>query len=72
MTAAGSRRGLTLGLAPRLRFQAAEEILKEVRRITEEPVTEDELRVAKEGRLNSFAFNFDSTGKIATPLAELL
>lgn len=48
--------------------QAAEEILREVRRITEESVSEDELRVAKEGRLNSFAFNFDTTGKIVRRL----
>ncbi len=44
--------------------QAAEEILTEVRRITEEPVSEEELRLAKDGRLNSFAFNFDTTAKI--------
>ena len=44
--------------------QAAEEILTEVRRITEEPVSEEELRLAKDSRLNSFAFNFDTTAKI--------
>ncbi len=48
--------------------QAAEEILKQVRRITEEPVSEEELRLAKDGRLNSFAFNFDSTAKIVERL----
>ena len=45
-------------------LQAAEEILKEVRRITEEPVSEEELLLAKDSRLNSFAFNFDTTAKI--------
>jgi zinc protease len=49
-------------------LQATEEILKEVRRITEEPVSDDELRVAKEGILNSFVFNFDTTGKIVRRL----
>ncbi len=48
--------------------QAAEEILKEVRRITEEPVSKDELRVAKEGILNSFIFNFDSKAKLVQRL----
>jgi zinc protease len=49
-------------------LQATEVILKEVRRITVEPVTDDELRVAKEGILNSFVFNFDTTGKIVRRL----
>jgi predicted Zn-dependent peptidase len=44
--------------------QAAEEILAVVRAITEEPVTEEELRVARAGILNAFAFNFDTTSKI--------
>jgi zinc protease len=48
--------------------QAAEEILKEVRGITEEPVREEELRVAKEGILNSFIFNFDSKAKLVQRL----
>lgn len=48
--------------------QAAEAILKEVRRITEEPVSEEELRVAKEGILNSFIFNFDSKAKLVQRL----
>lgn len=49
-------------------LQATTEILKEVRRITEEPVTEDELRLAKDGILNSFIFNFDSKGEIVRRL----
>lgn len=48
--------------------QAIEEILDEVRRITEEPVSPEELRVAKEGILNSFVFNFDTTGEIVRRL----
>ena len=49
-------------------MQATTEILKEVRRITEEPVTQDELRLAKDGILNSFVFNFDSKGEIVRRL----
>ncbi|MGH9777397.1 MAG: insulinase family protein [Candidatus Acidiferrales bacterium] len=48
--------------------KAAQEILKELRRITEEPVTADELKVAKESILNSFVFNFDTTGEIVRRL----
>lgn len=44
--------------------KATQEILKELRRITEEPVTAEELKVAKESILNSFVFNFDTTGEI--------
>jgi zinc protease len=43
---------------------AIEEIVKEVRKITEEPVTAEELRIAKEGILNSWVFNFDTTGEL--------
>jgi predicted Zn-dependent peptidase len=48
--------------------QATEEILKEFGRLTQEPVTADELRVAKEGILNSFVFNFDNTGEVVRRL----
>jgi zinc protease len=41
-------------------------ILEEVERITREPVTEDELALAKDGILNSFVFNFDSKGEIVS------
>ena len=47
---------------------AVEEILKEVRRITEEPVSAEELHIAKETALNSFIFNFDTTGEIVRRL----
>ncbi|MEE9288722.1 MAG: insulinase family protein [Bacteroidota bacterium] len=39
-------------------------ILKEIQDMTESEVTDDELRVAKEGILNSFVFNFDTKGEI--------
>jgi len=39
-------------------------ILEEVERISREPVTEEELRLAKDGILNSFVFNFDGKGEI--------
>jgi len=39
-------------------------ILEEIERISREPVTEDELRLAKDGILNSFVFNFDGKGEI--------
>jgi len=45
-------------------LQATREILKEIQRITEEPVSEEELQLAKDGILNSFVFNFDSAGEL--------
>ncbi len=48
--------------------QALRETLQEVRRLTTEPVSQEELRVAKEGILNSFVFNFDTTGEIVRRL----
>lgn len=48
--------------------RAIREVVQEVRHITEEPVSEEELRVAKEGILNSFVFNFDTTGEIVRRL----
>lgn len=47
---------------------ALREILKEVERVTQEEVTEEELRIAKDGILNSFVFNFDTTGEIVQRL----
>ncbi|MGH9337150.1 MAG: M16 family metallopeptidase, partial [Vicinamibacteria bacterium] len=40
----------------------------EIERIAKEPVTEEELRQAKDGILNSFVFNFDSKGEIVSRL----
>ena len=39
-------------------------IVEEIERIGKEPVTEEELRLAKDGILNSFVFNFDGKGEI--------
>ena len=43
---------------------AIELMLQEIKRITEEPVTDEELARAKDMYLNSFVFNFDSKAKI--------
>jgi zinc protease len=43
-------------------------IVEEIERIAKEPVTEEELRLAKDGILNSFVFNFDGTGEIVSRL----
>ncbi|MDP4173426.1 MAG: pitrilysin family protein [Bacteroidota bacterium] len=47
---------------------AVELLLKEVKRITEEEVTDEELAKAKDSYMNSFVFNFDSKGKIVERL----
>ena len=43
-------------------------ILEEIKRITEEEVTDEELAKAKDNYLNSFVFNFDSKSKIVSRL----
>ena len=43
--------------------QAIEEVMREIERIRAEPVTDAELRTAKDSVLNSFVFNFDTKGK---------
>lgn len=43
-------------------------MLNEVKRITEEPVTDEELQRAKDSYLNSFVFNFDSKSKVVRRL----
>ena len=43
---------------------AVRAMAKEVKKITESEVTDEELALAKESYLNSFVFNFDSKGKI--------
>ncbi|MDI6447591.1 M16 family metallopeptidase [Anaerobaca lacustris] len=47
---------------------AIEAIVEEVRRIVAEPVTDEELELAKDSYLNSFIFHFDSTDKIVRRL----
>ncbi|MFQ5789903.1 MAG: M16 family metallopeptidase [Acidobacteriota bacterium] len=49
-------------------LETTREILTEIRRITEAPVSADELRIAKDSILNSFVFNFDSTGEVVQRL----
>ncbi len=47
---------------------AIEAIIEEVRKMTREEVTDEELALAKDGFLNSFVFNFESRGQIVTRL----
>ncbi|MBI4483053.1 MAG: insulinase family protein [Acidobacteria bacterium] len=47
---------------------AAQAIQAEIRQMTAVPVTDQELRVAKDAILNSFVFNFDTTSKIVNRL----
>ncbi len=47
---------------------AIEAMVHEAKRMTTEQVTDEELKLAKESYLNSFVFNFDSTGEIITRL----
>jgi zinc protease len=42
----------------------------EIKRITEEEVTDDELSVAMESFINTFVFNFDTKGKIISRLVD--
>ncbi len=43
-------------------------ILEEIERMSREPVTDEELRIAKDGILNSFVFNFDGKGEVGSRL----
>ena len=43
-------------------------MIEEVKKMTEEEVTDEELALAKEGYLNSFVFNFDTKGDIVERL----
>ncbi len=47
---------------------AIDAIVEEVRRMTQEEVTDEELALAKDSFLNSFVFNFESRGQIVTRL----
>lgn len=49
---------------PSTTSKALSAMLDEIKKIRETPVTDDELKVAKEGFLNRFAFQFDSTSKL--------
>ena len=48
--------------------QAIEAMIAQARRMTTEEVTDEELAIAKDAFLNSFVFNFDSTGEIVSRL----
>lgn len=48
--------------------QAAQEIISEIKKLVETPVSEQELRTAKDNILNSFVFNFDTRGEVITRL----
>lgn len=47
---------------------AIQEILREVRRISEKPVGDEELKLARESILSSFVFNFDTTDELVERL----
>lgn len=49
---------------PSTMSQALSITLEEIKKIQKEPVTDDEMRLAKEGYLNRYAFQFDSTAKV--------
>jgi zinc protease len=48
--------------------QATEAMIAEVRKMTQEEVTDEELALAKDSFLNSFVFNFESRGEIVNRL----
>ncbi len=54
---------------PSTTSEALAAMLEEIRRIREAPVSDDELSRAKEGYLNGYAFEYDSTAKIVNRLA---
>jgi zinc protease len=54
---------------PNTTAEALSTILGEIKKIRQEPVTGEEISRAKEAYLNSYAFEFDSTEKIANRLA---
>ncbi len=54
---------------PSTTAEALATVLEEIRKIREAPVTDDELKRAKDGYLNGYAFEYDSTGKIVNRLA---
>ena len=53
---------------PSSTIEATQTMLQEIEKIREAPVTDEELRKAKEGYLNGYAFEFDSTDKIVSRL----
>ena len=56
--------GVFVGTKSESTVEAIEAVLRELRLIREEEVTDEELQVAKESILNSFVFNFADPGQI--------
>ncbi len=54
---------------PGTTIEALTSVLDEIKKIREAPVTDEELKKAKEGYLNQYAFEFDSIEKIAKRMA---
>ena len=52
-------------------YQAISAVEQQIRRIRTEPVTEEELRLAKDAFLNSFVFSFSNSAEIANRQASL-
>lgn len=48
--------------------KAIQECMGEIRRMQTDPPTEEEMRLAKDGYLNSFVFNFDTKGEVINRL----
>lgn len=48
--------------------KAAREVIKQIKLMQTDPPTEDEMRMGKDGYLNSFVFNFDSKAEIVNRL----
>ncbi|HWR82730.1 MAG TPA: pitrilysin family protein [Candidatus Deferrimicrobium sp.] len=48
--------------------KTVQEIIKEIRRMQIDPPTEDEMRMGKDGYLNSFVFRFDTRAEVVTRL----
>ena len=48
--------------------KAIKEIIKEMKRIQTDPPTPDEMKMGKDGYLNSFVFNFDSKAEVVNRL----
>ena len=49
-------------------MKATKALIEEIRKMSTEPVTDEELTQAKDEFLNSYVFNFDSKGKIISRL----
>ncbi len=49
---------------PSTTSKALSQMLEEIKKVREAPVTDEELKNAKDGYLNRFAFQFDSTSKL--------